>query len=57
MNSSLLLGKNIIHSAPRGVRDTFQLAMTYMSEPKHASASKIKKYLADYYDVQNLDSR
>ena len=43
----------IVHSTPQRVKDIFPLALTYMSEPKIASARRIKQYLEDYYDFNN----
>lgn len=39
----------IIHSDPQRIEDTFPLAMTYMCEPKEASAKKIQRYIENYY--------
>jgi hypothetical protein len=34
--------------------DTFQMALTFMSDPKEASVSRIKKYILDHYH-QDVD--
>ena len=39
----------IVHSDPQRVEDCFEMALTYMSEPKSAGFAKMKKYFADYY--------
>ncbi len=49
--------KFVVHSDPQRIEDTFQLAMTFTVEPKEASVGKIKKYVTQYYDVNNLETR
>ena len=39
------------HSDPQKVEDAFPLAITYQSDPKECSASKIKQYISKYYHV------
>ncbi|XP_033746136.1 heterochromatin protein 1-binding protein 3-like [Pecten maximus] len=46
-----------MHSDPQSVSDTFSLAITYMSDPKDASVSKIKKYIADHYPDTNIEAK
>ena len=40
------------HSDPHHVEDVFPLAMTYQGDPKEASVSKIKAYIAKYYHYE-----
>ncbi|KAK7501378.1 hypothetical protein BaRGS_00007503 [Batillaria attramentaria] len=49
--------KDIDHSNPQRLEDVFPLALTYMSEPKEASFSKIKKYLEKYYGKADIEER
>ncbi|OWF51861.1 heterochromatin protein 1-binding protein 3-like [Mizuhopecten yessoensis] len=50
-------GTASMHSDPQSVSDTFSLAITYMSDPKDASITKIKKYIADHYPDSNMDTK
>ncbi|XP_060071468.1 heterochromatin protein 1-binding protein 3-like [Ylistrum balloti] len=50
-------GSGSIHSDPQSVSDTFSLAITYMSDPKDASVTKIKKYIGDHYPSADTDTR
>ncbi|CAH1775449.1 unnamed protein product [Owenia fusiformis] len=49
--------RRIVHSDPQTVAEAFQMAMTYMSDPKIASAKKIKEYIRDYYPDIDVDKR
>ncbi|ELT96877.1 hypothetical protein CAPTEDRAFT_224518 [Capitella teleta] len=44
----------VVHSEPEKISDCFQMAMTFMSDPKLASVSRIKKYILDHYH-QDVD--
>lgn len=39
------------------IEDTFSLAITFMSEPKEASVSRIRRYIQDYYPEVNAEMR
>ncbi|XP_014773825.1 heterochromatin protein 1-binding protein 3 [Octopus bimaculoides] len=45
------------HSTELKIEDTFPLAITFMSEPKEASVSRIKRYIQDFYPDVNAEVR
>ncbi|GAB1598895.1 heterochromatin protein 1-binding protein 3-like [Argonauta hians] len=45
------------HSSDLKIEDTFPLAITFMSEPKEASVSRIKRYIQDFYPDVNAEVR
>ena len=48
-------GEAAKHSDPQKVDDAFPLAITYQSDPKEASVSKIKMYITKHYGEVNPD--
>ena len=47
----------VVHSDPQRVEDTFQMAMTYMNEPKTASVTAMKKYISRHFDVDDIETK
>lgn len=45
------------HSDPDRVEDVFPLAITYQSDPKEASGSKIKSYISKFYRTEISNDR
>lgn len=49
--------KGIDHSNPQRIEEVFPLALTYQSDPKEASFSKIKKYIEKYYRKTDIEEK